>query len=241
MNDAVQAKLREIVINYGMSVIDDPLRCQGLLNDLCPTSRREVTSLILTLRDGVAIELIKAGKNTPRQALTTRLIRQVTSNIGLSEDVARWAVESWARAVDALPPGVRARQQTPVATPTKPISPIKPTRPGRLAQGRKTPSVAVTKPAKPAVNHTIRTRAISDTIQHPSVLISMAVVIVSGLYLIFLSRLYGGILLSTLIMSISAVVALGSFFSIYPRMLRRGGPPQNPAQPAAPQNPKHVP
>jgi hypothetical protein len=111
MNDAVQAKLKEIVVRYGVSVIDDPLRCQGLLNDLCPSSRREISSLILVLKEGVPTDLMKAGKNTPRQALAARLSRQVADNVGLSEDVARWAVESWARAIESLPPAVQARHQ----------------------------------------------------------------------------------------------------------------------------------
>jgi hypothetical protein len=239
MNDAVQAKLREIVIRYGVSVIDEPLRCQGLLNDLCPSSRREINSLILVLKAGVPVDLLKAGKNTPRQALCTRLSRQVTDNIGLSEDVARWAVESWARAVDALPPGVQARRQAPAALPaksTRPIKPIKPIKPGRLPQQARPQQPvpgAATRPAKAMIGSRLSLPAIADTVQHPVVLTSLAIFIISGLYLVVLSRLYGGFALAIVVLAASGGVAAISSFVNYPRIRTRnmpvaGAPPPPP-------------
>jgi hypothetical protein len=242
MNDAVQAKLKEIVVRYGVSVIDDPLRCQGLLNDLCPSSRREISSLILVLKEGVPTDLMKAGKNTPRQALAARLSRQVADNVGLSEDVARWAVESWARAIESLPPAVQARHQANAAARAKSAPPIKPIKPAKLPKPTPVP-VAVTTPARAGTGMKVNLKTLSDAIQHPVVLTSLAVFIVSGLYLLLLSQLYGGLITAVVVVVASGGVAVISSIVIYRRIRIRNAPgaglspPQVRAATAAPKGP----
>jgi hypothetical protein len=225
MNATVQTKLRQIVAQYGISVIDDPLRCQGLLNDLCPMCKREVNSLILVLKEGVPLELIKAGGSTPRKAVASRLIRQIVDNHGLSEDVARWAVESWSRAVDSLDPAeiAKARAAVPkvrVATPAPVVA--------------KAP--AKTKAIKPS---TTGWKTLSDTIQHQAVLLPVALFVVSGVYLLLLSPVYGAKAVATVLVILSGSVAIISFVVWYPRMRRKNNPvakaaAQPPAPPAKP-------
>ena len=226
MNATVQTKLRQIVAQYGISVIDDPLRCQGLLNDLCPMCKREVNSLILVLKEGIPNELIKAGRSTPRKALASRLIRQVVDNHGLSEDVARWAVESWSRAVDSLDPAAvaKARAAAPkvarVATPVPAVA----------------NAPAKTKTIRPA---TISWKAVSDTVQHQAVLLPVALFVVSGVYLLLLSSVYGGRAAATVLVVLSGSAAIVAFVIYYPRMRRNNSPPakavaQAPAPPAKP-------
>lgn len=240
MNNAVQAKLREIVARYGSSVIDDPLRCQGLLNDLCPASRREVTSLILVLKEGVPWELVKAGKNAPRHVILTRLAKQVSDNIGLSEDVARWAVESWARAVESLPPAAVAKHQSPALAQAKSPNPIKPVRPAilrRPVQPKKPPPVprvaqpAVTMPGKQA-GQSLTPRKLSDAVQHPLVLIPLAICVVAALYLVFLSALSGGGTAAIAVLTASGIVAVVSFVLLYTRTPAQVAP--HPQQPKGP-------
>ena len=36
MHDAPRQKLRELIIEYGCSLCDDPRRCEALLKDYCP-------------------------------------------------------------------------------------------------------------------------------------------------------------------------------------------------------------
>ncbi len=230
MNATVQTTLRRIVAQYGMTVIDDPLRCQGLLNDMCPMSKREVNSLVLVLKEGVPIELIRAGRSAPRQAVASRLVRQVVDNIGLSEDVARWAVESWSRAVDSLDPAVAAkvRASAPKATRTPAPSPA--------AVAKTPPKTKAIKP--PLVNW----KAVSDTVQQPAVLLPVAVVVVSAMYLLLLSSIYGGQVAVVVILAVSGGVALAAFAFYYPRIRKQNIPSaKSPSAPPPPPPKKPTP
>jgi len=224
MNATVQTKLKQIVAQYGMSVIDEPLRCQGLLNDLCPTSKREVSSLILVLKEGIPLELMKSSRNAPRQAVVSRLVRQVTDNIGLSEDVARWAVESWSRALDSMDPAAYAKA---LATPSK------------LARVA-TPAAPVAKKAavlKPPTLPKINWKIVSDTLQHPAVLLPMSLCAVSAVYLLFLSSLYGGVVAAVVLLMASGGLTIGLFISYYKKFrstYAHGGKTTPPAPPNPP-------
>jgi hypothetical protein len=241
MNDSVQAKLKEIVARYGVSVVDDPLRCQGLLNDLCPSSRKEVTSLILVLKEGVPWELLKAGKNAPRQAVHTRLVRQVMGNIGLSEDVARWAVQSWAIAVETLPPTVQARHMAPAAPQTNPQNPIKPIKPTRTAAALRA-RASLTLAGKPPKAPGVSPKLLLDIIQRPIVLGSFAVSVVAVLYLLILSEDYGGTLPSALVLIVSGATGVASFLFLSLRRKAAGAPAgPAPKTPPATPSPKATP
>ncbi len=233
MNSTVQTKLKQIVAQYGISVIDDPLRCQGLLNDLCPMCKREVNSLILVLKEGVPLELIKAGRSTPRKAVASRLTRQVIDNHGLSEDVARWAVESWSKAVDSLDPAdvAKARAAAPKVTRVATPAPIVAKPPPVVAK-----APAKTKTIRPA---TISWKTVSDTVQHQAVLLPVALFIVSGVYLLLLSPVYGAKAAAIVLVVVSGSVAITSFVIYYPRIRKANNTPakgaaQAPAPPAKP-------
>jgi len=99
MNDLPRQKLGEIVAKHGTSVVDNPRRCEGLLRDYCGRFRREVSVLTMALEERVALDLLAASKTTPRQVLLGRLTQRLCDNLALSEQAARWAVNSWAFAL----------------------------------------------------------------------------------------------------------------------------------------------
>lgn len=99
MNDLPRQKLGEIVAKHGTSVVDNPRRCEGLLRDYCGRFRREVSVLTMALEERVALDLLAAAKTTPRPVLLGRLMRRLCDNLALSEQAARWAVNSWAFAL----------------------------------------------------------------------------------------------------------------------------------------------
>ena len=102
MNDLPRQKLGEIVAKHGVSLVENPRRCEGLLRDYCGRFRREVSVLTMALEERVALDLLAAAKTTPHPVLLGRLTRRLCDNLALSELAARWAVDSWAFALGII-------------------------------------------------------------------------------------------------------------------------------------------
>jgi hypothetical protein len=105
MNEKVRDTLHRLIQHYGASVIDDPRRCMGMLNDLCPHDRREVHILSSALREGIPAALLATQTHSSPILLVSRLAKKLEEQLGMSEPAARWAVESWAVALGAISPG----------------------------------------------------------------------------------------------------------------------------------------
>lgn len=105
--DLARQKLREAIALYGRSAFQEPRRCEAILRDCCPTAPREVFLLVSALRENVAEELVRHDGNTPEAALVARLTRRLSDHLGLTDDSARWAVDSWRYGLEDNP-GLRA-------------------------------------------------------------------------------------------------------------------------------------
>jgi hypothetical protein len=101
MNDLPRQKLGEIVAKYGISIVENPRRCEGLLRDYCGGFRREISVLTMALEERVPLDLL-AAKTTPRQVLFGRLTQRLCDNLALSEQAAHWSVHSWALALGII-------------------------------------------------------------------------------------------------------------------------------------------
>lgn len=104
MIDQPRETLCELIATYGRALCDDPRRCEALLRDLCGTHRREIHVLVSALRERVAADLLAASEGVPREVLWARLTQRLQDNLGLTEDLARWAVDSWALALGKFSP-----------------------------------------------------------------------------------------------------------------------------------------
>jgi hypothetical protein len=102
MNDLPRKTLCKIIAQYGISVSRDPQRCEGLLRDLCGDYKREVAVLIGALRERVAADLLASQDRVPPEILLSRLSRRLRQNLALTEDAARWGVETWAQALGVM-------------------------------------------------------------------------------------------------------------------------------------------
>lgn len=91
-----------ILKQYGSSVIDDPKRCKGLLNDLAPQQQLECNLLILALEQKVAQQLLKSAGLTPVELQIERLAQSLHDAVGIEDELAYWAVESWAMALGVI-------------------------------------------------------------------------------------------------------------------------------------------
>src|SRR5439155_10842512 len=122
MDDLPRQKLREIIAKYGTSLCDDPLRCEGLLRDLCPKDRRKVNVLINALRERVPTELGNLQTGVPVEVALSRLSKRLEDQHAITPEMARWAVESWALALNKISPEeltYKTTEQAAVQTPAR--------------------------------------------------------------------------------------------------------------------------
>jgi len=88
-----------IIEQYGQSIMTDPKRCRGLLNDLAPQYRLENNLLMMALEQDIAEQLLKPSGFVPIELQLEHLAQSLHDAIGVEEELAYWAVESWALAL----------------------------------------------------------------------------------------------------------------------------------------------
>jgi uncharacterized membrane protein YkvA (DUF1232 family) len=99
MDDFPRQQLGEIIAQYGPTITEDRRRLENLLSDLCGEYRREINVLISALNERVPQELLSAPEQTLLPVLIAQLSRRLQDDLGLTDEAARWAVESWAMAL----------------------------------------------------------------------------------------------------------------------------------------------
>jgi formylglycine-generating enzyme required for sulfatase activity len=100
MHDLPRQVLCELLTKHGVSLCADPRRCEALLRDYCGRHKREIFILISALKERVAAELEHA--TPPLTLLMASLAERLHANLGLTEEFAWWAVESWALALGVI-------------------------------------------------------------------------------------------------------------------------------------------
>lgn len=110
-DDFPRAKLADIIRDYGQAVIENPRRLEALLRDLCPEHTREINLLAGAARERVPADLLAASGAQPVGILAGRLIGRLRDHLGVTDEAAQWAVETWALAlgVQPLPVGGEAK------------------------------------------------------------------------------------------------------------------------------------
>jgi WD40 repeat protein len=101
MDDLARQRLCEIVVRHGVPATD-PRRCESLLKDYCGHLQREIFVLVCAVREQVVVDLCGAHESVPRDLLHTLLTKRLQQNLSLTEEAARWAVESWTLALEQL-------------------------------------------------------------------------------------------------------------------------------------------
>ena len=123
MNDIPRQKLQYIISQFGRVICDEPRRCEALLRDLCPENKREINLLVGAVKEKVAADLMTASDTVPKEILLARLTRRLYDNLGMAEEFAHWAVESWALALGVISgpmPGQPVQKSGKIKTPPKP-------------------------------------------------------------------------------------------------------------------------
>ncbi len=102
MNYLPRQQLYQLIATYGRSLCDDPRRCEALLKDSYGQYRPEIAVLVGALREGVAADLLASQNSVPQTVLLARLTKRLHDNLALTEDAAKWGVESWALALGMI-------------------------------------------------------------------------------------------------------------------------------------------
>ena len=94
--------LGEILIKHGLAPLTDAKLCENLLKDYCGAFKEEIALLVLAVRERVASDLLVSQDGLQRDLLRGLLVKRLRKGRTLNEGDARWAVESWSRAIRTL-------------------------------------------------------------------------------------------------------------------------------------------
>jgi WD40 repeat protein len=101
-DESVPQTLGEILIRHGLAPLRDAKLCENLLKDYCGAFKEEISLLVLAVRERVASDLLVSQDGLQRGVLRALLVKRLRKSHTLNEGDARWAVESWARALRTL-------------------------------------------------------------------------------------------------------------------------------------------
>ena len=120
-------QLRDMIDCYGVSVINDKKLCKNLLSDLAPEQRLEIHLLMTALEQGMVEQLVKPS-SSPIALELNRLAQNLRDSTGIEWDLAYWAIESWALALDVilepLPRMVTPSESVDVEKPSSTVKPM---------------------------------------------------------------------------------------------------------------------
>lgn len=104
MNELPRKILKDLVARYGVPVAHDPNRCEGLLRDTCGKCNLEIFVLVQAVRQKVPADLLAPRHSLPFALMKGFLVKRLEDELGLSDEAAHWAVESWALALGLQDP-----------------------------------------------------------------------------------------------------------------------------------------
>lgn len=125
MNDLPRRRLIQIIALWGAGISDDPPRLEGLLWDSCGTYKREIHALMDACRERVPVHLRSGINGIPPALQMAGLTKRLVDACPISEDMAAWAVESWALALGVIsnsPPTAPAVKQSPPVIQSSPAA-----------------------------------------------------------------------------------------------------------------------
>jgi hypothetical protein len=144
MDPEPRLRLSEFVERFGESLLTDAPRLRALLLDACPGARAEISLLVAAVEEGVPERLARGSGSALLADHVTHAVEQLEAERGLSQSAARWAVESWAWALQLGP-----APSDDVAPPVVPSGPT----PADVEADAVTKPIPVTPPPPPPPPH----------------------------------------------------------------------------------------
>jgi lipoprotein NlpI len=94
------AGLCSVINKSGISILDEPLKVEAELNDLCNGEyKKERDVLIIALKDKIPRELLKSQNKVTLGNTSTRLRKRLIEKHGIPDNLAQWAIETWEKAL----------------------------------------------------------------------------------------------------------------------------------------------
>jgi hypothetical protein len=90
--------LCKLIAEHGRELCEDAARCEAFLRDYCPHDRGKVHVLVAAVEERVVADLLICNVVIPVEMQMARLVKRMEDHLAIREDMARWAVESWALA-----------------------------------------------------------------------------------------------------------------------------------------------
>jgi len=90
----------DLIATHGAALCGDISRCEGFLRDYCPHDRGKVNVLVSALKERVVADLLSRSASVPIELLLGRLAKRLEDHCLIREDMAQWAVETWALALE---------------------------------------------------------------------------------------------------------------------------------------------
>jgi cation transport ATPase len=99
-DDTVRKILADIVNTYGTSIHEESRRCRALLSDYARGMHKPaVNALMMAVEEDVPKELLSAKSDQALEGLINKMTQKLATNRSMTQEAARWAVESWAFAL----------------------------------------------------------------------------------------------------------------------------------------------
>lgn len=103
MDSIPQQKLYELITQYGESLYQDPHRCEALLRDLCGKHGaypKEISLIRQAQERGIIQDLLSLNHpDSSYPAVAAKWLKMLREDYALTEEAARWTVETWAKAL----------------------------------------------------------------------------------------------------------------------------------------------
>jgi hypothetical protein len=119
-NDIARATFIDIIQRQGYALIDDPWELEQVLARALPNHKPERSVLIAAAKERIPTDIRAATGGVPSTSLRANLAARLRDNRGITDDLARWAVDCWAAALGITPSGTHAALTPPVMRAAKP-------------------------------------------------------------------------------------------------------------------------
>ena len=98
LSESPPRTLRQLLADYGPTLLNEPARVDALLADLCGPYPRERFLLVHALRERIPAELSAQPQGDTIHG--QRLSQRLQSRYGFSAEATQWAIESWSLALN---------------------------------------------------------------------------------------------------------------------------------------------
>ena len=95
--------LYQLINHYGISLCEDPKRCEALLKDSCGGKhQREISLLVNALKEKITVNLLNPPIWLSKNQLFSHLTARLHKGLGLDKKLSAWAVSTWANSLDKI-------------------------------------------------------------------------------------------------------------------------------------------